>query len=388
MIDWAELAKLPWAQWIRVVEDGISWWFEGIRHPLPARLRNALFRPPAETLLEEAAGELQVYRCGSDADSNTPSHRIALFDAPREGGTDNPAENLSFHTQERVTLVPATHRYLVTRMVLPLAAGRALRPVVRHELERRMPFEADEVWFECAVAWRDPTAKRLHADVYIAPVRALTPLLRRLEALGARPTAIRVDSPGRKTESVDLLRHAEYAPRRRYRLPCRASVLAVCLAVLLGALHAPPFRYRALQAANAAEVAVARESAMETQIAAQQRVRRMARQGFLDERRAARTPPIATLRELTETLPEHTWLERLHIGSDEVRLEGETAAPADVLALVEASAYFRTRGSKPQSHPEAALPANASSFPPAHCRRPRERAFAPVARAAVLWTAP
>ena len=341
MIGWVDLARLPWARWIRVVEDGISWWLEGIRHPLPARLRNALFRPPAEISLAEAAGELHVYRCGSDADYNTPSHRIALFDAPRAGDTDNPTENLSFHTQERVTLVPGTHRYLVTRMALPLAAERALRQVVRHELERRMPFEADEVWFECAVESRDPAAKRLHADVYVAPIRTLKPLLRRLEALGARPTAIRVDSPGEEAESVDLLRHAEYAPRRRYRLPCRASVLAICLAVLIGALHAPPFRYRALQAANAAEVAVARESAMETQAAAQQRVLRMARQGFLNERRAARTPPIAILRELTETLPEHTWLERLHIGSDEVRLEGETAAPAEVLGLVEASAYFR-----------------------------------------------
>ena len=316
----------------------MSWWLEGIRYPLPASVRNRLFPPSAEATFEEAEGELRMYGAGSPA--GTPLHRIRVLEDSRQQDGDIPAGELSFHSLARVTLMLARHRYLVARIVLPLAAGRALRQVVRHELERRLPFDIDDVWFECAVARRDPAANRLHVDVYVAPVRPLAPLLRRLEALGARPTAIRVRRPGKEAEAVNLLRHSDYPGRGRYRLPCRTGVLAVCLAVLLGALYAPPLRYRALQADIAAEVAAARENAMESEAAAQRRAGRTARIRFLDDRRASRTPPIAMLRELTETLPGHTWLQRLHIGSAGVRLEGETGAPSDILARVEASPYF------------------------------------------------
>ena len=340
MIGRAELAALPWNRWLGLLEQSVTWWLEGIKYPLPQRLRDTLFAPHATVTVEVSEDRLLIYREHSVEKPRTLIHRVEL--APETETVDFGANPIEDDAHVILLLVPG--QYLTTRMVLPIAAGRELRNVVRHELERRMPFTVDEVWFEFVVSARDDAANQLHLDVYVAPRETVGELLRKLEGFGARPTEIKLsehtEAPPRDPFGVDLLKHAPYARRRRYRLPCRLNILAGLAVVFLATLHAPLIRYGAIGAEISMQVAEARQTALELQSVTDERAQWLARNRFLEDQRASHTAPLAILRELTETLPEHTWLTRLSISRSQVQLEGETAAATDILGVVENSPYL------------------------------------------------
>lgn len=338
MIGRFSVAIRRWHGWLHVrrfVDASAWWWLQGIRHPLPERIRKKLFGVSITMLVEAVEDELVFYRPGADGQSSEALCRVNITCEEQPVGD----LRVTGGEADRVILRLTEAHYLTSRLVLPAEAARELRAVVANELTRRLPYTAQEIWFECRVCLHGG-ADSINVDVFVVPSHRIRRLLRILEGSSARPTAVQIDDRSDSAPEIDLLRHAPYAARPRVRWPVRAPLLGGILVLLFGALHLPTIRYTALNTGFQAQVAQAGERAVEAENLARAQAERDARLEFIDARRRDRVSPLFVLRALSEGLPDHTWLSRISVDRAEVRVAGETADATELLRIVEADGNF------------------------------------------------
>jgi general secretion pathway protein L len=61
---------------------------------------------------------------------------------------------------------------------------------------------------------------------------------------------------------------------------------------------------------------------------------------YLIKKKQAEPTAVHLLDEMTGIIPDHTWVNRIDIGSGEISLQGQSSAAAGLIALIEASPSF------------------------------------------------
>ncbi len=227
----------------------------------------------------------------------------------------------------RLTPVLAVPRArVVSREVsLPLAAEEDVAGVLRYEIDRLTPFSAGELYYDHRVVARRAEAGRIDLALVFAPRADLEPLVDGLAAEGLAPARLDVeDAPGEGAEPPALA-GLDLLPPRPRAAPSRAAALAGGLAALLAVL-ALGWAGTSLLAAEARVDALrerldeVRRAAIRAADAAPATGQGAARLAYEMKRAAA--PAVVVVADVTEILPDHTWLDRLSLKGDRVELSG------------------------------------------------------------------
>ena len=232
-----------------------------------------------------------------------------------------------------LTLDPA---WVLTRTLrVPRAAEADLAGVVGIEIERHIPFRADEIYLAHAARPSSRDDGWLSIEVAVVPRRIVDPLVRALQAVGLGPEAV-VGQNGRRFV-VPGVRERRHGGGGAFRV---LATLAVVFA--LAAAVSPLMRLKA-RAVDLAQTAAAAQSEAEAVRELQAEVYRLSRGATVIGRaRAAAPPSLAVLGELTQLLPDGTWLYQLNAKGDAVVIEGRTQSSAALIGLIESSALFST----------------------------------------------
>ena len=233
--------------------------------------------------------------------------------------------------------VPA-HQALRQRVDLPLAAAENLREVLRFEMARLTPFTAEQVYFGARVLARDAVARRLEVDLAVARRAPVDRARERASGLGlrARGACLIDDAGGVLVLETD---DVETSGGRAWGTPLR--LLAVVTAGLALALVYLPLAERQAQsealAALVAEARAAAEAAQQLQAAVDEM---LLESRFAYDRRRAAPTVLAILDELSERLPDDTWLFELSRRGHEVQISGYSPAASSLIGLIESSVLF------------------------------------------------
>jgi len=297
----------------------LRWWRAELLASIPEPLRRRLV---ARRLVALTIGEHDVTVTGIAADGA----RIARGDGA--------ALRRLLRPWDRFALRLSPDQVLRLRLDLPAAAEGALDQVVAFELERRTPFRSDEVHVIHLARGRTPGGDRAMVDVAMVPRAVLQGLLAEAHRLGVSPVRIEAPDGGR----LPLLQ-----PGRRTRLQRAGAVaLAVMLAAVAAAAILVPLHERRSAAARLeAEADQARRTAAKVAGLQQEFERNLQREALLFEMKARFPPAARIIEELSQVLPDDTWLIQLEIADREVRLTGFSAAASQLVALLEASPLFR-----------------------------------------------
>ncbi|UTW12184.1 PilN domain-containing protein [Marinobacterium rhizophilum] len=240
------------------------------------------------------------------------------------------------------TLLQLDARHLLHKVLsLPAATESRLDSVLGFEMDRHTPFSADDVYFGYRVARRDAANQRILVDLYLMPRQRLDTLLQQLQPFGIAPTAVfpleAQAASGHERQTLNLLpreQRSSAGHERQRSLRNRLLVAAVLLALLAGF----PLYERSQQVARL-------EAALEQPRAQAQRAQQVradidalveGRQ-FLGRKKAAQTPALFILDELTRLLPDNTWLSRLELNDPVLRIQGESGSASSLIGLLEAS---------------------------------------------------
>ncbi|WP_319781380.1 PilN domain-containing protein [Oceanisphaera sp. IT1-181] len=226
---------------------------------------------------------------------------------------------------------------LHTRITLPAATADKLHNVLTFEMDKHTPFQAQEVYFGYRIVEQHKRAQTILVELLLTTKTQLDPVLSELDALDLRPARV-VSRTLPTTLAIPLTTPENTSSRRTRNIRQLRRLLILIIGVLLIAL--PLYRQQARITALKTELT---EPKIEAEKAAQLKRQLKALQEdkqFLLNAKATRPAVLPMLDELTQLLPDHTWLDRLELQQDRVQIKGESARASELIGLLEGSALF------------------------------------------------
>lgn len=320
------------SHWRRRLREFWSWWSGELLGMLPGRLRELVGSGRQYLFLEIRGSDLAVCR-GGWAEADGKEQRIY----PMTGGIP---PTLSSGVSQVVLVLPGG-KVLAKTINLPLAAEENLREVLAFEMDRLTPFTADQVYYDHTVPARDTKKHTLTVDLVVAPRQALDEPFAALTGIGLHPDIVTALGGDARPLPVNLL-HA-HARRRR---PLSARRLNLLLGGLVLVLLATAVVLPLLYKSHMISVLEPLLNTASARAAAAQRLDEeidhlLAKSRFLVEKKRTTPMLLHTLNELTRTLPDDTWLERLEVNGSDIQLIGVSESAAALIPLLESSPYFR-----------------------------------------------
>ena len=231
---------------------------------------------------------------------------------------------------------------LQVRMSLPRAARHNLSEVIAFELDRYTPFRAEQVYFSHRPATGEVTGERIATDVTVVTRTAVDAALATAADLGVRPDTIDVAGATKGAAASGALQIENLAPTTGAATGRTVRMLAALTAALAVAAVAIP-AVRAERKVAQLNYAVAHLVQRAARVAAlqDQIVELRADEDFLVQRKHRAPSVSALLAEITEILPDTTWLTGMTITGYEVQLDGYSASASALVRLIEQSHRFR-----------------------------------------------
>ncbi len=320
-----------------------SWWKDELLGCLPKALSERLGSAPAKIVLgQDANGGWHAARVRGT--KREAERNLDLTDVASVRRALGFLEALNDQPAEIKVLALSADKVLRKRLSLPLAAEENLRQVLSFEMDRQTPFKADQVYFDWRIIKRDTAQRSLLVDLLATPKAILDASLAQLA-----PANIVVDTAdtttGRgalqfeHTQGFNLLppekRGATGDPQARIRWILAASLVALLGMAMVQSLRA---RQQALVALQE-KTAEMQKAALETAALSKKLREEVTGANFLSERKQKRSETVKVLLELTQLIPDNTWLERVSFVGEAVQLQGQSISASDLIALLQKGIY-------------------------------------------------
>lgn len=237
-----------------------------------------------------------------------------------------------------VVLEVAPALLLERTAVLPLAAESDLERVLGYEMDRITPFTANELFWTWHVVRRDRTRGKLDIRLSMIHRPGLVPVLEALRAAGLEPAMIVALGPDQSLRTIPVVRDAVAPERQRRALRWAA---ALCAVLLIATIATPlVLNERGIRAAET-KIARLKPRVAEVELLRQ---RQAAEASGADVFAAALSrvgSPLQALSELTDILPDDTWLSALSLKQRVLTFTGQSARAARLITTLSADPAWR-----------------------------------------------
>jgi general secretion pathway protein L len=312
-----------------------QWWAGELRSLVPAAVTDTPRRTRKAVVFARRDGgiEVRIVR-------NARSVILAALEAedPALLAPDARAAIAGLHRQGySIGIAVRPEDALVRTVTLPREAERELNAVMAHQVVQLSPFPLKSVYSAYAVVDRDTQSRTVSVRTAVVPRKTIEALRDGLTRLDLAVEFADVDGPdlGR----LDLL--AGEPDTRRSRagrlvwLLAAANVLLLC--AFLG-FRLADWRIEAARLERGVEVATAEARVVRALADKIDEIR--LEQSFLGEMRAVGATPLDVLNEITERLPDGTWLNSLVLQDGKAVIDGHSTSAAELVGALEGSTVF------------------------------------------------
>ena len=235
--------------------------------------------------------------------------------------------------QRRLTVLMLKSAAVLSRRTsLPSQVRDNLVQVLRVELDRLSPFTPEQVAYDYRIVSGGAGDARIGVELVLARRDLIDGWLKRLRELGSPVDQVTWEGAWPR---ANLLAPAE-RPRRRQPLFDPTKLLLVLILLLgVAALATPLWQKGQRLEVIESEVRKARTQAVQVDELRQELER--ARRGSTEVLRQKLEQPrmLAMLRELTDRIPDDTWVQSLEYQNSEVQLRGESGQATALIGLLE-----------------------------------------------------
>jgi general secretion pathway protein L len=332
------------------IQNFLRWWWDELMGALPARWRDRLNKPPPVIVIGAQRQDQQlVYRAvrlrGAAMEG---SSTLDLTDPAQLRRGLNRLESLHDEQAEKRVLALTQDVILRKRIQLPMAAEENLRQVLSFEMDRQTPFKASDVEFDWHIVKRDTAARMLVIDLAVVPKLQLEQALKPLREAGLQFDAIDL-SLARDSVVFERLSGFNLLPNvgsqsasslftpKRMRFALMLAVLTLTGTIMQQSLRAREAALQRLQdETQDRQVQAMRAAALEKTV-------REAINGanFLADRKLKQPEAVKVLLELTQIVPENTWLERISFVGKAVQIQGQSARADQMISILQAAKYLK-----------------------------------------------
>ncbi|MDH3715618.1 MAG: PilN domain-containing protein [Gammaproteobacteria bacterium] len=312
----------------------LSWWLGELRAMLPPQMRAALGPGGQRLLLEFEDDSLVATLLSQDE-----RHTLDRY-AWRDGLQDTVRRRLIRLPAERVLCLPPA-RVLRRRVELPLATEENLRQVLGFELDRHTPLKAEEACYDYLPLERDTARRILTVELAVVPSILMQETTAQLQHLGLPVHRASVLGDDGAVLDLNLLPEQQRARVTRIPLFVNATLACAAAVLLIMILALPLYAKHARLEALEPLVTQARSDAVTARDLRETLQTLSAEAGFVLEKRRAEIPALDIINEVTQVLPDHTWVRQLTLQNGEIQLSGESVSAALLVQLLESSTLLR-----------------------------------------------
>jgi general secretion pathway protein L len=293
---------------------------------LPGRLRRILAGRDRRLVIEPEASKARLSMLAGQEREPVGEidldGKIPLPDIARQGHDRTPT---------RVLMIP--HGSILTRSVsLPAQVRANLSQVIRYELDRLSPFQASEVLYDFTPRPSPKGAARLNVDLALCRRDLADGWVKRFRDAGA--PIDRITWAG-AWPSANLLPPAE-RPKRRLSLFSLDKLLWTSVALLIAAtLVGPLWQKKRIAEALDVEVRRARIEAVAVDDLRQELERARLGSTAVLQQKWDEPNILVMLRELSDRIPDDTWIQTLDYNGGQVDLRGESGQATALIAVLE-----------------------------------------------------
>ena len=221
---------------------------------------------------------------------------------------------------------------LCRRTSLPSQVRNNLAQVLLYELDRLSPFRPEQGVYDSLLVSGGKGEPRLTLDLALARRDLVDAWLKRLREAGSPVDQITWEGGW---PQANLLALAERPRRRQPLLDPGKLLLALILLLGAAALVTPLWQQSRILETLESEVRKARTAAGQVDQVRQELER--ARRGSTEVLRQKAELPrmLSMLRELTERIPDDTWVQSLEYANGEVQVRGESGRATALIGLLE-----------------------------------------------------
>lgn len=304
----------------------LRWWRDQLTDWIPERIRARLTASGRALLIEphQQGWKIRAQQAGNAVELGSTVTDTA--EALRRALADQP-------TPSRIELTVPPGQYLSRTLDLPLAAADDLAEAIGYQIDTLTPFKREQVWLFCGEQQRLPDGKRLRAWLVAVPRRMDMVFDQLGLSVDARPLRGPRTLPDPQTPVTLAFRPAN----RTGALPLGWLLVGINLIVLMiaASLHLDN---------RESQLTALKQQARELQPAAlaagdlNRQVQTLQRQlDTLQARHDDHLPRVALLDEVTARLDDQTWVHRLELRQQQLRLQGSSTNASALIGQLDAS---------------------------------------------------
>jgi general secretion pathway protein L len=318
--------------------EAINWWTRGLGYLCPASIRKRFNAAPDLITIEFMAQEVIFKRYTTEQDD--------AFEQQQFNPEDNieRVRSLSWLQEQRerkalVTLIIPDDRFLKKKMALPIAASSDLRQVLSFEMNRKTPFNPEQVYFDYLIVPSHERTDKVHLELFLVPREQIEPHLETLTSWDVKPDTIRPVTH-QKNNHINLI-----APEERSYVNAESDktlliLTATTCLLFMAMLYAPILGQQKQLSLLETAVTESRKAAVRLQSLQQEKEKILAQSHFLENKQRNEMSSIALINEVTQIIPDDTWLSRLVLKSGALQLQGESSHASSLIQTLESSQYF------------------------------------------------
>ena len=241
----------------------------------------------------------------------------------------------------RCELLLSQDQVLIRSLTLPLAAEENLREVLSFEMDRHTPFTANHVYYDFVITERSSANKTLSLQLFVAPRDVVDQSLATLAAADIQPELVAAQGLDDKPDgSINLLPEDKRSTHGTLVNWANAALATLAILLVTTAIALPLIQKN--QTVRSLETAVQEATvAAQASIELRQEVEKLVEgSSYLIRKKQSEPTVVRLLDEMTGIVPDHTWVNRIDIGSGEISIQGQSSAAAGLIALIEGSPSF------------------------------------------------
>lgn len=319
----------------RPLAEFLFWWKEELTSVIPLSLRHILFRTK-KLVLEVNGDSVDIFRI-----TGTKINTVGVL----------PLVDLTTHQHGKVIREPSStekilclpqNLVLEKNVTFPLAAEENLREVLSYEMDRLTPFSSDQVYYDYYVISRDKKKKNIELKLVVVPKDRVTPLINQLQSTGFHPHIVTVkDRQTGDRFPINLLPFEKRANRMNALRIVNYSLSMLLIVLFLIAVVFPIWSKIQYIKKLEPEVSMLTKNANETSKLREQVKIAEEEALFLGEKKNASILILEVVDELTQIVPDDTWINQLEIKNNELNIHGQSISSAALLPIIESSELFK-----------------------------------------------
>ncbi|MBV1787976.1 PilN domain-containing protein [Marinobacterium sp. D7] len=300
------------------------WWCRELAELIPANWRQRL--RGRERTIRFSGGVLEV---------NEGNKRIAI---PLEQAAGHPLfttwRTLGSKSALLVTVPPG--ELLCKVISLPAATEPRMSSVLGYELDRHTPFSSAQAGYGYRILHRDRATAKIDVELFVLPDSKRRPLLQALNDAGLKPDYLLPEGLEEDRRTLNLLDSDQVTTLATPRIRFPAILLLALVALVAFAFYQRDRQIAALEAEVAVQEPLAEQARqLKSEIGSLQ-----AGGEYIRQMKSTHPSTLILLDEMTRLLPDSTWLNRLELDGNEIRIQGESSSASELIGLLEQSELF------------------------------------------------